>query len=423
MAPADRGSDPATETTALRVAAWTALVGAVVFVVVAAVVVPWQPVAGGAPGPVPADSVFTAAEIDRAEHYARWSRVWSWSGLVVSLAVACWLGFGRRGPALAERAPGPWWVQVALVVAALALVGRLATLPSAIGKRRLALDEGLSTSSWPAWALDLVLSELVGVVVTSLALVALVGCARRWRRAWPAVAGGILAALVCAGSFVYPIVVEPLFNSFEPLPDGSLQTRVLAVAEAEGVEVDDVLVADASKRTTTLNAYVSGFGSTRRIVLYDTLVDDVPEDEAVAVVAHELAHARHDDVLGGTLLGASGAVLGVGLLGLVMGWRGGRGRLPMRRAGAVPTVLALAALATVAAAPVQNGISRRVELRADATALEATDDPQAFAALQRLLAVRALADPTPPRWSQFWFGSHPTVLERIALTTDDVQER
>ncbi len=83
--------------------------------------------------------------------------------------------------------------------------------------------------------------------------------------------------------------------------------------------IDDVLVADASRRTTTLNAYVSGFGGTRRVVLYDNLVNDVPQDQALSVVAHELAHARYDDVLVGSLLGAAGAVFGVGLLGLLVG--------------------------------------------------------------------------------------------------------
>ena len=84
-------------------------------------------------------------------------------------------------------------------------------------------------------------------------------------------------------------MVEPLFNWFTPLADGPLRTQILELADEEGVEVDDVLVADASRRTTTLNAYVSGFGSTRRVVVYDNLVDDLPEDQALSVVAHELA--------------------------------------------------------------------------------------------------------------------------------------
>ena len=131
------------------------------------------------------------------------------------------------------------------------------------------------------------------------------------------------------------------------------------------------------------------------------------------MVAHELAHAKNDDVLIGTALGASGAVVGVGLLGLVAGV--GRGRPRMGDAAVVPKVLALAAVAAVLATPVQNVVSRQLETRADVVALRTTEDPQAFVQLQRRLALRSLADPTPPAWSQWWFGSHPTVLQRIAL--------
>ncbi len=134
-------------------------------------------------------------------------------------------------------------------------------------------------------------SWLVNAVGTSLVVLVVVGTARRWRTWWPAVAGGTAAVLVMLGSFVYPVLVEPLFNQFTPLPDGPLRTAVLRLADEEGVHVDDVLVADASRRTTTLNAYVSGYGSTRRVVLYDNLVRDVPQDQVLSVVAHELGHA------------------------------------------------------------------------------------------------------------------------------------
>ncbi|UMG92053.1 M48 family metallopeptidase [Nocardioides sp. TF02-7] len=398
-----------------RVALGTTIIGAAAFVVLAAWLVPWDPVPGGAPTPADVDSVLTAEQVDRAEHFSRWARVWSWSSLAVSLAVACWLGFGRRGRQLAGRMRGPWWLRVALVVAALAVIGRAATLPMAVAAQQLRRDAGLSTASWSGWAGDLVKGELVGIVVTSIGVVALVGIARRWRRAWPAIAGALLALLVVLGSFVYPLLVEPLFNSFTPLPDGSLRTGVLRLAEEEGVDVDEVLVSDASRRTTTINAYVSGFGGTRRVVLYDTLVEDLPEDQALSVVAHELAHARHDDVVIGTVLGAAGMLVGAGLLGLLAGAARRRGWPDVTDVGAVPAVLALVALATVLSAPVQNGISRQIETRADVVALESTDDPEAFVGLQRRLAARSLSDPTPPRWSQWWFGSHPTVLERVGL--------
>lgn len=403
------------ERQALVIAVGTALLGAAAVVLLATWLVPWNPVPGGAVRPVPVASVFSRAQIDRAEDFARWARVWNWLSLAVSLLVAAWLGFGHRGRALAERTKGPWWLRVVVVVAVLSVIGRVATLPFAIGYRRLSLDAGLATSSWPTWALDLLKGELVTVVATAIPLLAVVGCARRWRRAWPAVAGAMLGAMVVVGSFVYPVLVEPLFNHFTPLPDGPLRTQIMRVADAEGVQVDQVLVADASRRTTTLNAYVSGFGSSKRVVLYDTLVHDLPRDQVVSVVAHELGHASHDDVLIGTAIGAAGGLAGGGLLGLVLAAFERRGRPAAGEVGSVPLVLALAALAAFLVLPVQNGISRQIETRADVAALEATHDPQAFMTLQRKLALRSLGDPTPPSWSQWWFGSHPTVLQRIAL--------
>jgi STE24 endopeptidase len=391
-----------------RVAAGAVVVGALAFVIIAVLLVPWDPIPGGPLHPPSASSVFTAEQIQRAEDYSGTQRLLSWASLAVSLAVACVLGFTRIGARFVDRVRGPWWWRVVVAVFALAVVGRLATLPFSIALRRRALEFGLTNQAWGAYAVDLVKGLAVGVVATSIALVVLVGVARRWPRAWPAIAGVLLAGLVMLGSFVYPLLVEPLFNHFEPLPDGPLRTQVLALADQEGVHVDDVLVADASRRTTTLNAYVSGFGSSRRVVVYDNLVDDVDDRQILSVVAHELGHARHDDVLTGSLLGAAGALLGVGLLGLLL--TGGVGD-PRQ----VPRVLALVAIATLLASPVENGISRRIETRADVASLRATHDPEAFIEVQKQLALTSLADPTPYAFSQFWFGSHPTTLQRIAL--------
>ncbi len=391
------------------------VVGGLAFVVLAVVLVPWGPVPGGMPPPVAANAVFTQDQIAAAEEFSRWSRVWGWSSLAVSLAVACWLGFSSAGRRIMDRLPGPWWVRVVLGVAALALIGRVVTLPFGLLQHRHLRDYGLSTQTTGEWLVDVLKNEAVGIVATSLVLLVLIGCARRFPRRWPAVAGGVLGAVVLIASFVYPLLVEPIFNNFTPLPNGSLRSHILELADQEGVAVDDVLVADASRRTTTLNAYVSGFGSTRRVVVYDNLVDDLPEDEALSVVAHELAHARHGDVVTGSVLGAAGAVFAVGLLSLVVGAVGERRRVTMADPAVVPLLLALAALATLATSPVQNTISRQIETRADVDALAATHDPEAFEKMQRQLALRSFSDSTPPAWSQFWFGSHPTSLQRIAI--------
>jgi STE24 endopeptidase len=383
------------------------------FAVVAASVIPWHPVPGGVPPPVPAREVFTPAQIARANAYTDPARYLGWASLAVSLLVTVVLGFTSLGPRLVGRLHGWWWVRVLQAVLALAVIGRLVTLPFAIVGHHRSLAYGLSDQAWGAWTTDLVKSLILSVVISGLLLLVLIGCARRWRRAWPAVAAVILGGLVMLGSFVYPVLVEPTFNHFTPLPDGRLRTDILREADDEGVHLDDVLVADASRRTTTLNAYVSGYGSTRRVVLYDNVVNDLPRRQVLSIVAHELGHARHDDVLVGSVLGALATASGIGLLALVVPVVRRRDG-PLRDPTVVPLVVALVAVGTLLSSPVDNGLSRLVETRADVDSLETTHDPQAFVTMQEQLALHSLSD-QPPAWSQFCFGSHPTTLERIAI--------
>lgn len=392
------------------------LVGGVGFVVLAWLLVPWRPYPGG-PLHLPDErSLFDPHELRRMLSYSSSARWIGRSGLVVSLVVTCVLGFTRLGPRLVGLLPGPWVVRVGLAVLGVTLVVWLVTLPFGVVQHRLDHRYGLTRQPWGPWLGDQALGLGVSVVTTAIAVLALLGCMRMAPRLWPLVAGVLAAVLVVLGSFVYPVVVEPLFNSFTPLPDGPLRTRVLELAHQEHVRVEDVLVADASRRTTTLNAYVNGFGSTRRVVLYDNLVDTGDDREILTVVGHELAHAHHDDVLTGTLVGAAGALAGIGLLGLVLGGLS-RGDQDDRYAGpaGVPLLLALFAVASLLTMPVENTISRQIETRADVDGLRATRDLDYFVRLQRDLAARSLADPSPQAWSQVWFGSHPTVLQRIAV--------
>jgi STE24 endopeptidase len=231
----------------------------------------------------------------------------------------------------------------------------------------------------------------------------------------------VAAGFVVVGSFLYPVVIEPAFNRFEPLPAGELRTRLLDLAEENGTPVQDVLVSDASRRTTALNAYVSGFGSTRRVVLYDTTLERLPEDGVASIVAHELGHVVHRDVLTGTLIGALGSGAAVALSGWLLSWT------PLlRRVGAqspadpavVPLVLLLLSLSGLLSTPVQNLVSRQVETRADLRALELTGDAGAFVDMQRQLSATNLSDPDPPGAWHWFFGSHPTAAQRIAFAQD-----
>jgi STE24 endopeptidase len=166
---------------------------------------------------------------------------------------------------------------------------------------------------------------------------------------------------------------------------------------------------------------VSGFGGTRRIVVYDTVLDQLPDEEIESIVAHELGHVVHRDVLTGTLTGALGAGAATALLGWLLSWT------PLlRRAGAkgpgdpriVPLVLFLLAVGGLLSTPVQNLVSREIEARADLHALDLTGDPDAFVSMQRRLATVNLADPDPPAAWHWFFGSHPTAAQRVAFAED-----
>ena len=395
--------------------AWTVTaVGAVGFVLLAWWLLPWN----SAPdvSDVVATQYFSPAHLQEAEAYSRRARLWSWSSLAVSLAwlVACaclrpfrrWLG----------RLRGPWW-WTCVVAVVLVLAGqRLLTLPLGWMAWRNRVEYGISTQGAGGWLRDVAVAWGTSTAVMALVVLLVVGMRRRWPRWWTAIAGTVAAAAVVLGSWVYPVLVEPLSHDFEPLAEGELRDDITSLAARSGVEVDEVLVADASRRTTALNAWVSGFGSTRRVVLYDTLLEGVPREEVLAVVAHELAHAKYHDVVLGTALGAFGAFAGVGLLGVVLSGRSDP--VSRRPAAVVPCLLLLTALGLQVTAPVQNGISRQLERRADAQALEWVGDPAPLVRLQVSLAERSLSDPTPPRWSQFMWGSHPTTLERIVAAEE-----
>jgi STE24 endopeptidase len=214
--------------------------------------------------------------------------------------------------------------------------------------------------------------------------------------------GGLLAALA-------PVVLDPLFNDFTPLPEGQTRSDVLELARGAGVRVREVYSVDASRRTTAANAYVTGLGPTKRVVLYDTLLDRYPRDEIRLVVAHELGHVRHRDVpraVAYAAIVAAPLALAVQRLSWALS--------PER--GTPATLAPLALSAALASAPIGligNRLSRAVERRADTFALELAGAPQAFVSFERTIALQNVADLEPPRWVSRLLSSHPPTAERI----------
>jgi len=365
---------------------------------------------GPDPLPVEARAYFTPAQIARAEAF-RGGQLWLYAGRV-ALELGILVLVVRRPPRALTRTPRRPVVAGAAAAAGVSLVLGLATLPVRAVSRERARNVGLVTQGWAGWGFDVVRAEAIGAGIAAGGGALLVFGMRRFGRAWWIPGAAAVVAWGVAITYGSPIVLDPVFNRFTPLERGELRAEVLDLAQRAGVEVGEVYVMDASRRTTAANAYVAGLGRTKRVVLYDTLLADFSRREVLHVVAHELGHVHHADVPRGLLwlaLVAPAGLLAAARLGERVAPPGGAPQ------AAVPAMALSLALVVPAVTAISNQLSRDVERRADAYALELTRDPRTLVAFQRRIAIQNVSDPAPPAVPHALLGTHPTTLERIGL--------
>jgi STE24 endopeptidase len=390
-------------------------------VVVAALTIPWHRPPAPRADQLAALGQLPRDQVARAREFHAELRPGSYGSMLIGLVGALVLGLTPLGAWLVTQAGRPfggnWIAQALLGGLVVVMVVEIVTLPFAAWRHTIVVRYGISTQSWGAWTVDLLKSWAVGAVIGAVALLGFYAVAHFAPRWWWAFGAVGAAGLVVLLSFVLPVLVEPVFNKFTPMADGPLRTSLVGLAARDGVPVKDVLVADASRRTRAVNAYVSGLGPTRRIVVYDTMITEATPDEVVSVAAHELGHAKDNDVLIGTVLGALGAAAAVIALYLLGSWDWLLGRAGVGSIGeprAIALMIALVTLAGLVTGPAQAFVSRRIEARADQHALTLTGDPATFEAMQRRLGTVNLSDPDPPAWEYLMFASHPSTVERMA---------
>jgi Zn-dependent protease with chaperone function len=399
------------------------------------------------PRPPAADPLeaFTQDEVAACVAYAKPRQRWGLLGFGVDIGVLAALALTGPGRALVRQVAGlaGGWTpgRVLLAVVAVLAVRAAAGLPFSVRAYRQDARSGLATQRLAGFLRDWLKARAVGLVLIALPLAGLVLGARWQPPGWPWVAAAAATLLVGGLAVLGPVAIEPLFNRFTPLAPGPLRSRLLDLAASMRVPVADVLVSDASRRTTRVNAYVSGLGAIRRVVVYDTLlaVADAPAraasptamaaggpatmtpadgaDEVALVVAHELAHVRHRDVFWGTVAGA--ALTAAAVLAAVRLLDLDRVRATLGVTGlgdplVAPGLLLLAAVGRLLAAPVASAVSRWAEARADWVSLEVTRDPATAVAVERRLALENRADLRPNRLLLFMFASHPQTMARIA---------
>jgi STE24 endopeptidase len=262
--------------------------------------------------------------------------------------------------------------------------------------------------------LDLSKGAAIGAGLTAIGAAALMALVRRFPRGWPAPGAVAVVAVSAVFSWLAPVVLAPVFNDFDALPDGSeLRSEVLGLAERAGVDVGEVYRVDASRRSTALNAYVGGLGPTKRVVLYDNLISDAERPELRSVVAHELAHQEHDDIPRGLLFLAIVAPAGLIFSRESVAALARHGGAEPRSPASVPAYFLALGVASLILSIPGNQLSRLVEASADEFAIELTGEPEALIDLQRRLAETNISDPDPPDLVTFLLASHPPAIERI----------
>jgi STE24 endopeptidase len=375
------------------------------------------------PAEVEPRAYFSNQQLERARDFNRPQRVLALTNLALSgvaLALIALRPPRRLREALARGRP---WRTAAATGAALSVALALVTLPLAAVLHQRSRDFGLATQGWGDWLVDVAKSTAIGALFAAVGGILLLWLLRRFPRRWWVAGSVAVVAVAVLFSYVSPVVLDPIFNKFEPLPAGQLRSDVLNLARRSNVDVGEVYRVDASRRTTAVNAYVNGIGHTKRVVLYDNLIDRFPRDQVNSIVAHELGHVRHRDVPRGLLWVTIAAPAGVLLIQrLSERWAAPEARLGERRGSATPLAIPVVALALgLVSFLIQipgNAMSRNVERSADAYALGLTQDPAALIGVQRRLAIDNVSDPDPPRWLRVLFGTHPTTVQRIgaALT-------
>jgi STE24 endopeptidase len=380
------------------------------------------------PAEVEPRAYFSEPELDRAREYRRPQRVIALTNLALSGAALALIAFRMPRRARDALARGRPYRTAAAAGVAISVVLALVTLPLGAVAHDRARDVGLATQGWADWLIDVAKAEGIAALFAAGGAVLLLWLLRRFPRRWWIAGAGAVVAISVMFAYVSPVVLDPVFNKFEALPEGQLRADVLDLAKRSDVDVGEVYRIDASRRTTAVNAYVTGIGHTKRVVLYDNLIERFSRDQINSIVAHELGHVRHRDVPRGLLWVLIVAPAGVFLIQrLAEAWSPAEARLGEGRgtanALAVPGVLLALGLVGFAGQVGSSSLSRSVERSADAYALNLTADPASFVAVERKLAVDNVSEPKPPRILHVLFGTHPTTVDRIGAALTWSRER
>jgi STE24 endopeptidase len=405
----------------MKTLAWL-IVGAFVIVFVLTTFIPYSPAV------VTAEAYFNPLEIRNGQHFSFERRLFMWGSIALELGLLMLLGMTGIARRWADCILG--WTGRSRILTALgmglvyATLHEILQLPIGIGRFYHAKSWGMANYGLNGWLYDHFLAWGLELALGALVVTCLYALLIWFPRIWWLLAGLGASALGIALAFLAPILFAPLFNDFTPLSQTQWkdqQPRVEKLIAEAGVSVREILVMNASRQSNHTNAYFTGFGPTRQIVLYDTLLMKNNPDEIESILAHELGHWLHDHIVKGLLLGFFASLLGLFLLDRVLRWA--IGRAPWRLASiadpaGLPLILLLAYLSQWAVGPVGYAITRHFERQADQVSLDLAKHPEVFIECEKKLARDNYLNVAPPPWNVWLFSTHPPTVERIRMAEE-----
>lgn len=363
---------------------------------------------------------FTREEILLGRKYGRVRQQLFVISFVIQVTILAVVALSPGGDRLErwalDAAGGKRWLGALLFFFALWLGLRLANLPiSLYSSYVLEHRWGFSTQTMAGWWADYAKGAGLDLVFSALGAVLFFVALQRWPLNWWLPAGLFMAGWLIVQAFLWPSLVAPLFNRFEPVQEPEVVAMVQKLAQKADIPLQEVLVMDASTRTRRANAYFAGLGHTKRIVLYDTLLNNYPLSEVEAVVAHEMAHWKLGHIITGVFWGIVGTFVQFYLLALVLTSSFSRWQLANWPPRAWALALLFILLTSFVTSPVQNGVSRYMERAADRESVALTGNADGAVALQLSLARDNRSDIVPPPFIEWFSYTHPNTLQRIEL--------
>ncbi|HVJ06563.1 MAG TPA: M48 family metallopeptidase [Candidatus Saccharimonadales bacterium] len=378
----------------------------------------------------------TPEQLHKSEGLHRTSVMLSLTSTVFGIAILILLlavRFGPRIQRVAESLSRRRLVQAAIFVPALLLTLSLFEMPLQIYGHHISLSYGLSVQGWYSWLADWLKGELLTLIFATLTLWGLYAGVRRFPKRWWLYAWMATLPIMAAMVFAAPIIIDPIFNRFEPLAKSNpqLTTQLRSLAHSSGLDIPEsrIFLMHASDKVTTYNAYVTGFGATKRIVVWDTTARDLTLPQTLFIFGHETGHyVLHHIYLGMTftaLLMFAGFWLAKQIAtSMLVRYGNLLGIRSMADWSSLPLIMLVASLLSFCGEPLESTFSRWEEHNADAYGLAITapvtpNAGQVAAQSFQVLGEKSYSYPNPSRLLVFWSYSHPPISDRIrfALTS------